>query len=398
MQRPALNNNRNGATAFALTVLAALAPMFFANPAWLSETRGWAILGLGLLYTGSGIVLAERLDAAPHGWKVAYLGGQLALAGSILYLGQIQGFSSLLVFPLVSQGHTLLPRRWGYVWSGVIILAFVGLIASLTSWSTALLNGLVISAGVVFVSVFTLVTLAANAARQEVERLAAELQTANQQLRAYAAQVEELATAKERNRLAREIHDSLGHYLTVINVQLEAAKLLAGSDPARQQIALQRAQSLAQEGLADVRRSVAALRAPAHASQPLAELLAQLVEQNRAAGILTDLTLLGPQRPLSAQMELTLYRAAQEALTNIRKHSRASQATLTLDGTDPRQIRLSAQDNGIGVGQAHAQSAPNAAGFGLLGVRERVQLLNGTVHTHSAPGQGFRLDIQLPLE
>src|SRR5262249_24592824 len=231
----------------------------------------------------------------------------------------------------------------------------------------------------------------------EVQRLADELQSANQQLRAYAAQVEALATTQERNRLAREIHDSLGHYLTVINVQLEAAQVLLPGDPARAQTALPKAQALAQDGLADVRRSVAALRAAPNGNRPLPEALAELVEESRAAGIVTQLTVQGSPRALPPQTEQTLYRAAQEALTNVRKHARASRADLTLDFTAADRVRLVVADNGVGA--APSAEAPGAAGrpgggFGLLGLRERAQLIGGRVEVHSQPGQGFQLEVE----
>jgi signal transduction histidine kinase len=235
----------------------------------------------------------------------------------------------------------------------------------------------------------------AERARHEVERLARALADANQRLRVHAEQVEELATAKERNRLAREIHDSLGHYLTVINVQLEAARQLLESqappaaEAGRALTSLRKAQSLAQEGLADVRRSVAALRAGPNDGRPLPEARRTLTDEARAAGIVATFQLAGQPRPLTAQAELTLYRAAQEALTNVRKHARASRADVTLDFARPERVRLIVADNGVG-------SAAANGGFGLLGLRERVQLLGGSVSTHSAPGEGFRLEVEAP--
>jgi signal transduction histidine kinase len=95
--------------------------------------------------------------------------------------------------------------------------------------------------------------------RAEVQRLADELGVANRQLREYAGQVEELAAARERNRMAREIHDTLGHYLTAVNMQLEAARALLATDPEKAADGMSKALALTHEGLADVRRSVATL-------------------------------------------------------------------------------------------------------------------------------------------
>jgi signal transduction histidine kinase len=193
--------------------------------------------------------------------------------------------------------------------------------------------------------------------------------------------------------LAREIHDSLGHYLTVINVQMEAARAVMETDRERALDALGKAQSLAQEGLAEVRRSVTALRASPTESRPLPEAVAALVEECRAAGIPIEFAIHGHPRQLAPQTELTLYRAAQEGLTNVRKHACASCAKLTLDYSDgnseSHSVRLTLQDDGLGASES-------GGGFGLLGVRERAQLLGGEVSIRTSAGQGFTLEVELP--
>ena len=244
-------------------------------------------------------------------------------------------------------------------------------------------------AGLVFVTIFTQLAVNATKAQAEVQRLATELEKANQKLRQYAIQVEELATTKERNRLAREIHDSLGHYLTVINIQLEAARVVIGTDPSLALEALGKAQTLTKEGLGEVRHSVAALRASPLETSSLVEAIARLVQESCNAGIITEFKLEGEATKLSSPLELTLYRAAQEGLTNMRKHSLASQADLALDYSDSSKVRLLISDNGQGTDEMEG-------GFGLLGLRERVQLLNGTTLLRSAPGQGFHLELELP--
>jgi signal transduction histidine kinase len=202
--------------------------------------------------------------------------------------------------------------------------------------------------------------------------------------------VEELATTNERNRIAREIHDGLGHYLTVINMQIQAARAVQESDPARASEAMGKAGAMAQEALADVRRSVAALRASPTENKPLTESIQALADETRAAGIQTDFAVQGTPRPLSPQADLTLYRAAQEALTNIRKHAHASAVNIRLN-YDNGTVKLTVKDNGVGT-------AATDNGFGLIGVRERTQLLNGQVNVNTAPGQGFSLEVSLPVQ
>jgi signal transduction histidine kinase len=379
-----------GLLTFVLTVAAAYASQLPIKDSALRGPGAPLLVGLGLAYLFIGLLALPRLDPDRARWPILlYFAIQLPLNVAILYLSQLNGFMSLITFPLASNALELLPRRQAVVVWLILFASFVGVNAALYGWPSALSNSPAVAAGILFVSVFTYFAIREREARAEVERLAAELQTANHKLREYAAQVEELATTKERNRVAREIHDSLGHYLTVINVQLEAAQVLVPADPERAQTALRKAQSLAQEGLADVRRSVAALRAAPSDSRPLPEAMAQLLAETRAAGIVTSLDVRGQTRALAPQTEQTLYRAAQEALTNVRKHARASRADLTLDYAPGDRVRLVIQDNGVGA-------AETTGGFGLLGLRERAQLVGGKVAVQSAPGQGFRVEIEAP--
>ena len=379
-----------GLLTFVLTVVAAFASQLPIPRSALRGPGAPLLVGLGLAYLLIGLFALPRLDPDQgRGPILLYFAIQLPLTVAILYVSRLDGFMSLITFPLASNALELLPRRQAVAVWVFLFVSFVAVNAALYGWLSALSNSPAVAAGILFVSVFTYFAIREREARAEVERLAAELRTANQKLREYAVQAEELATTRERNRLAREIHDSLGHYLTVINVQLEAAQVLIVEDPGRARAALHKAQSLAQEGLADVRRSVAALRAGPNDSRPLPEAIGQLVEETRAAGILTQLDVRGAPRRLAPPTEQTLYRAAQEGLTNVRKHARASRADLTLDYTRAGQVRLVIADNGVGA-------AETTGGFGLLGLRERAQLVGANVQTSSAPGQGFRLEVEAP--
>jgi signal transduction histidine kinase len=248
-------------------------------------------------------------------------------------------------------------------------------------WIDAIALVVIYGTGIFFVVVFTRVAASERDARNA-------LAEANQLLRDHAAQVEELATTKERNRLAREIHDSLGHYLTVVNVQIGAARTVLDQDRTRALEHLSKAQSLTQEGLAEVRHSVAALRASPNESRPLHEALSVLVDQWNAAGLNARLAVSGTPRSLTPQTNLTLYRAGQEALTNVAKHADATSVEVRLNYDDDR-VRLTIKDNGVG-------ESGSEGGFGLLGVRERVQLLNGDVRVHTEAGKGFTLEVEIP--
>jgi signal transduction histidine kinase len=258
-----------------------------------------------------------------------------------------------------------------------------------TRWNTAITNAFAFGAAIVFVAVFSELVLRERKNRTEVERLASELSEANRKLREYAMQAEELAVTRERNRLAREIHDTLGHYLTTVNMQLEAARALLDTDRNKAEAAMLKAQNLTREGLLEVRHSVASLRSLPVEGRTLREAIGALVGENATTGIITELVVTGEERLLGPQYELALYRAAQEALTNVRKHSLATQADVCLEYRQ-NSVKLSVKDNGTGASN-------NGNGFGLMGLRERVHLLGGDVSTITAPGEGFLLEVELRI-
>jgi signal transduction histidine kinase len=326
---------------------------------------------------------------------VIYFVVQLGLAGLICYQSfywRERPVAWLVLLPPVAHSVILL-RRWGITLVSVSSLALLlATVASCYGWQEVPSALLAFPFALLFTLVFTLLAVSSGKARQQEEHLAGELAAANAKLRQYAVQAEELAATRERNRLAGEIHDSLGHYLTVVNVQLEAARALQPRDPPGADAALAKAQALTLEGLQEIRRSVSALRASPLDNRSLTEALRRLVEENRAAGLEAELQVSGAARRLSPQAELTLYRAAQEGLTNVRKHAQTTRARLGLDFRAGAKVLLSVRDQGVGM----APEAPEAVGFGLLGLRERAQLLGGEVRVRPGHNQGFTLEVEVP--
>jgi signal transduction histidine kinase len=336
--------------------------------------------------------LADRLPASG---VVPYFAVQVGLGGLVYYLGDTGRVPTLVwlaLLPPVAYSVFLLEWRGITAVSGLVLAVFVLNLVRWHGWRSVPYGLLAFSFGLGFTLVFTLLVVSSEKARWEVQRLVNELAEANRKLREYAVQIEELAATRERNRLAREIHDSLGHYLTVVNVQIEAARALHERDPSGAREALLKAQAHTQEGLREIRRSVAALRASPLDSRLLGEALQEVVADSRAAGLMAELQVVGHPRPLSPPAELTLYRAGQEGLTNVRKHAGTAQAHLVLDFSQPGSVRLTVTDEGMGV----STETSSEVGFGLLGLRERAQLLGGTVRTHSTPGAGFKLDVEVP--
>ncbi|MEU9701088.1 sensor histidine kinase [Streptomyces sp. NPDC047981] len=237
--------------------------------------------------------------------------------------------------------------------------------------------------------------------------------------RAYFAQLEERATrleqereaqakvavAAERARIARELHDVVAHNVSVMVVQADGAAYVLDSSPDQAKQALETISSTGRQALAEMRRLLGILRTGEHKEageyvpQPDVEQIEDLVEQVRSAGLTVDFRIEGTPRPLPSGVELTAYRIVQEALTNTRKHG----------GPDVgASVRLVYFDDGLGLlveddgrGATHEMYEDGGAdgrGHGLIGMRERVGMVGGTLDAGPRPGGGFRISALLPLK
>lgn len=387
-----------GDVAFGVVVSVSYLAMISASFETITTTSLFLLMGLGILYTLLGIYgYGYVARTANRYYLAAYFLVQVPLSGWIVALGRGAGFNAVLMLPLAGQAVTLLPQNGVYAASIGILLTYIAALTRSSGDLANLWNNLVtFLAGLVFVVVFTQLTAQQERARREVERLAQELEQANQRLRQYAIQAEELATSRERNRLAREIHDGLGHYLTTIHMQIQAAQAVMSSNPGLAKDAMEKARGLVQTALVDVRQSVASLRASPEQNRPLPVALESLLGDCHDGGLQAELAVSGEPRLLSPQVELTCYRTVQEGLNNVRKHAHASQVLIRLDYTDPDWVRLSIEDNGGGPTANTGEEA--SGGYGLLGVRERVHLLGGEMSTAIAAAGGFKLSIEVPDE
>jgi two-component system NarL family sensor kinase len=216
-----------------------------------------------------------------------------------------------------------------------------------------------------------------------------------------------LATAEERNRLAREIHDTLAQGLAGMALNLETADALLANptklEKAREYI--RKTLNLARENLEEARRSVLDLRIASLQDKPVAQALAQLVEDfGRETGIEISFNLVGDTPPTlryQARVEAGIYRIAQEALTNIRKHAQTDRAHVCLalenaDTPERKRLRLIISDWGKGFNPAYIP-ATIASHFGLKGMNERARLLGGALAINSTPGEGTQIELVLPL-
>jgi signal transduction histidine kinase len=350
-------------------------------------------LVLGISFGAIYLLLAVNsrvfFDRVPAGWAEAlFFSVECSL---VLGIGFVLGTGGIWLFavPLAAFAvETLAPRQRWLVYGALVAIVVLSIGLRQGTWLGALINGLTAGTAIFFVAVFAQLRLNEQEAREHAEQLMVELEEANVQLAAYATQVEELAMTQERNRLAREIHDNLGHTLTTVNVQIEAARVVMGSDPARALDAMNKAQELTQKGLARVRESVAALRESPVSNRPLSEAIASLVKEAQSTGIVTEFKVAGEPQALENKVALALYRAAQEGLTNVCRHARASRVDVLLD-FQPSEVRLEVRDNGVGA-------AETTGGFGLLGIRERMQLLGGRLEISTGVGKGFCLAASVP--
>lgn len=248
-------------------------------------------------------------------------------------------------------------------------------------WLFILLSSIVVF-GLVLVFLQLLVD-ALLAERRSLEELA----QANAQLRRYAVRIEDIATLQERNRIAREIHDSLGHSLITFNLHLEAALRLLESNPAEAKDFLIEVKQVAATALQDVRQSVATLRSNPLQGQSLEDAIASLIQEfHKSTGILPDCRI-NLSHPVSLDVKMASYRIIQESLTNIYKHAKATEVSIRI-WTDS-QFHLMIQDNGRGF-----DVTQNTTGFGLQGMRERTQALGSHLTINTSPGQGCQVIVE----
>jgi len=209
-----------------------------------------------------------------------------------------------------------------------------------------------------------------------------------------AKETRELTMLDERNRMAREIHDTLAQGFTGIVLQLEAAEQSLGDAPENASRHIDRARALARASLAEARRSVWALRPTALENGRLADALRGEVRVLSEDGqIQVTCHISGDSRRLQPEVEDSLFRICQEALANIRRHSRARTAQVHLT-CDAGAARLLVRDDGIGFDP----EAPREGSFGLIGIEERARRCGGTVRITSKPGQGTIIDVEIPVE
>ncbi len=375
----------------------------------------WALLGI--------VAIAQILLALLQATPILLLMNGLGL-GIFAMLGRVKPHSKRsitiytliefgLIFCLVFLGNIALPNmlfiilviRNCLLWGGtqritVTGIAFLGCFVALTynifhqklpvsilpEQIVTVWVGAVLTVGLVILFLHLLVD-AALKERQGQEKLA----VANARLRQYALRVEALATAQERNRIARDIHDSLGHSLTVFGIHLEGALRLLQSNPTKAEELLLEIKQLNTSTLKEVRESISALRADPLQERTLTDAIFDLMtEFQKSTGVVptvnNQLTTL-----LSHDLNVVIYRIVQESLTNIRKYAAATEVNIAIVPST-KGLDLTIMDNGKGF-----DLTQNTTGFGLQGMQERALALLGQLDIVTAPNQGCCIRATFPL-
>jgi NarL family two-component system sensor histidine kinase YdfH len=335
--------------------------------------------------------LVVRIIQTPS-LKTLYILGQGLLAFFITQLSHNTGMVFALYMALIGETIGFLGiNRWGALATlYYMVLSLINFVL-FTNMDSAVYWLLTIIPIIIFISMYVTLYVRQAEAREKAEALAAELETANLQLTAYAARVEDLTIANERQRMARELHDTLSQGLAGLILQLEAADAhLTSNRNDKAQSIIGNAMVQARSTLADARRVIDDLRQPALDDLDSA-LRLEIDRFTNATGI-PILFRSVPTPPVPAPATETLIRALAESLTNIANHAKAQNVNVDVNVKD-KSLTLTIQDDGIGF---DVSSIPSGH-YGILGIKERVRLVNGSVEIQSESGKGTTLEIEVPI-
>jgi signal transduction histidine kinase len=350
-------------------------------PPWLERAFGryFLALGLGLQVLFSSLEMTYLLVD----WSIArflQVGLPPEVLEQVAAAPPVEPFFFLLI-PLVLLA-------WGYGRRGALVGSTLAAVLHLGTglW---LLRGeertvLFLAQAAARIALLYLVPLIVSVLAERERQQHARLEAAHQRLRRHAATVEQLAISRERNRLARDLHDTLAHTLSALTVQLEALRVLLINDPTGAQVALNEITEHSRRGLEEARGAIQALRSDPVKAMGLNGALRESLQSFQArTGVQVQLSVAGQEPDLTDEEAQALFRIAEEALSNVERHAGAQQVDLRLAcGTD--RIDLVIGDDGVGFNPI----AVNWDHFGLTGMRERAEIIGATLHLNSRPGGG----------
>lgn len=356
--------------------------------------------GIFILYTLLMILhialhwLAPLLEAR-HKLIPFYIILQGVLAFTITYLSNNQGMVFALYLALIGEAIGILRMSaWGYPAIGYYLLLSLVNYGMIVGWEYTGWWAVGFLPIVVFIAIYITLYSRQSEARARAQALLEDLQVANRQLADYAAQVEDLSIANERQRMARELHDTLSQGLAGLILQLEAADAhLSKNHPQRAQEIVQQAMERARDTLSEARLAIGDLRqGKSGPGDPADDIRREAENFTQASGLPCEVEINLPET-VSEDVYETVLRAVSEALTNITRHAHASRASIHL-ATQNDHLLLEICDNGRGFDPISVQ----AGHYGLLGMRERVRLAGGTLQIRSEPQTGTQILISIPLQ
>jgi len=343
-----------------------------------------------------------RLPTVRLGRKVLFTALEFGLILLTIVHEGLSSRSSFLLFLVLLMRSCLIFRQPGQVTVlGLALLSYSSLLllkpilpekVIATVWEWRFSNVLLFGLTLVFALLLINALIAERKSREQLEIAHDKLAITHEQLRHYALRIEDQATLQERNRIAREIHDGLGHTLAAQTIQLNNALLFWKSEDEKALEFLKQAKQLGSEALLEIRKSVSVLRSNPLQGLSLESAIDKLLQDfQRMTAIEVSNSICLPVL-LSQELNTTLYRIVQESLTNIHKHADATMVTVGLQ-QHAGQIYLSIADNGKGF-----DPAQNTTGFGLQGMRERVAAAGGQFAIYSKSENGCRISVSLPSQ
>lgn len=342
-----------------------------------------ALLFIWLFLSASEPAMSRRWS----GYFPVYLVTQTVLIFFLLTLPGFPDFFATLLAILSIQVMLRLNARLGGVWIGLCALIMV-LLFEKTYQSQAIALTLVYTVGNVFLGSYALATRRAQAARSQNQALVQQLQEANRQLQTYSTRLEGLAVARERTRLARDLHDSVTQTVFSMALTTHSAVLMLERDPSQVGALLNRLSQLAQSALSEMRLLISELHPVASEGGLVSALRQHLASCELLENLSVTLQVEG-NSPLGPAEEQGLFRIIQEALNNVLKHAQTSQAHICLHMDEPFWIEV--EDQGAGFDM---QQALTSGGVGLSSMCERAAEIGWGLQFITSPGAGTRIRVE----
>ena len=336
----------------------------------------------------------SKSGKAANKYHVIYMLIQIGLIMRMLLPGPSPDTFLALYIPLALQAVLFFRWRNGLLWIGAFLISMAPYLVETREINNVIM-AFAFESGCLLVGSFAHLIQKADAVRQHNQRMASELQIAQQQLEKYAGQVEELAAEKARAHLARELHDSVTQTVFSMNLAVQAARLTLQKDPSRVAAQFERLLELARHALGEIQQLVSQLHAQPADGQNLAAGLKRLISEHRACNELEVTMGVAGEKDLSPAVTAGLCSIVGETLTNVMKHAGTRQASIRLDLTG-QPAWLEVEDKGVGFEPESAMRRPGH--LGLTEMMERAREIGWKLTISSQKGSGTRVRIEECME